>query len=151
MCNIAKIGKIANIARILAITVILAMLATPAAAQSLPDLPVRSLEPLSGAPPPGTPTASTPAGAEGLDAPRTLSLSLTHPTPLRTVLELLFRGTAYTTVTPASLRGAFAGELRNVTLRQALEAVLAPSGLHYHIRGTVIHVVPRDLAQEGRR
>ena len=95
-------------------------------------------------------TSPRPA-ATGLDDPRTLTLSVIQPTPLRTVLQLLFRGTAVSAVVPASLTGTFSGELRNVTLRQALDAVVSHSGCGYAVRGTVIHVFPRIHAQEGRR
>ena len=90
-----------------------------------------------------------PAGA--LDGPRTLSVSLPAPTPLATVLQRLFRGTAFSTVIPPSVQGTFSGDLRDVTLRQALEAILSPSGLGYDVRGTAIHIFPRTLTQEGRR
>ena len=127
----------------------------PAGAQPLPDLPVRSLEQLSTAPRPATQPVAPAAAGGGLDGPQTLSVSLTHPTSLVTVLQLLFRGTAFNTVVQNSLPGTFSGELRNVTLRQALEAVLFPSGLGYDVRGTVIRVFPRTTtrrdSQEGRR
>ena len=154
MCNseIAKIAGIAKIAEIHGILAVLAFLAIPAAAQRLPEPPLRSLEPLIGAPRPGIqPVTSPRPAAAGLDDPRTLSLSITQPTPLRTVLQLLFRGTAVSAVVPASLTGTFSGELRNVTLRQALDAVVSHSGCGYAVRGTVIHVFPRIHAQEGRR
>jgi type II secretory pathway component HofQ len=131
VCNpggIAKTAKIAKIAKIvagiLAIPAILAILAILAMPRAAPA---------------------------GLDDPRPLSLNVTHPTPIRTVLQLLFRGTAVTAVVPDSMTGTFSGELRNVTLRQALDAVLARSGFGYALHGAVIHVVPRVHAQEGRR
>ena len=94
--------------------------------------------------------AQTPPAA-GLDGPRTLSLNLPAPTSLTVVLQLLFRGTAFSTVIPPSVQGTFSGDLRDVTLRQALEAVLSSSGLGYDVRGTAIHILPRTLTQEGRR
>jgi type II secretory pathway component GspD/PulD (secretin) len=78
-----------------------------------------------------------------LDGPRTLSLSFPRATSLRIVLQLLVRGTPFSTVVPSSLRGTFSGEVRHLTLRQALEAVLHPSGLEYEVVGTVIRVFPR--------
>ena len=124
------------------------------AAQPLPDLPVLSLEQRSTAPRPVTQVSLSAAGG-GLDGPQTLSVSVTRPTSLVTVLQLLFHGTAFNTVVHSPLRGTFSGELRNVTLRQALEAVLFPSGLGYDVRGTVIRVFPRTTtrrdSQEGRR
>ena len=125
--------------------------AQEAPAPALLNLPVR-LEPLIGTPRPGNqPVTPARPAATGLDDPRTLTLSVIQPTPLRTVLQLLFRGTPVIAVVPGSLTGTFSGELRNVTLRQALDAVLAQSGFGYDLRGTVIHVFPRVHAQEGRR
>ena len=78
-----------------------------------------------------------------LDGPRTLSLSFPRATSLRIVLQLLVRGTPFSTVVPSSLRGTFSGEVRHLTLRQALVAVLHPSGLEYEVVGTVIRVFSR--------
>jgi hypothetical protein len=121
------------------------------AAQRLPDLPVSSLERLSGAPRPVTQPATRTPAAAGLDGPAILSVTLPTPTPLSTVLQLLFRGTAFSTVADSPVRGTYAGELRDLTLRQALEAVLSSSGFVYDVRGTVIHISPRNLTEEGRR
>ena len=131
---------------------VLAILAVVAASAAAAQEPVRNLEPLIGAPRPGIQPVTVPRpAAAGLDDPRTLSLSVTQPTPLRTILQLLFRGTAVSAVVPASLTGTFSGELRNVTLRQALDAIVSHSGCGYAVHGTVIHVFPRVHAQEGRR
>ena len=131
MCNPAGIAKTARIAKIVA-----KILAIPAILAILAILAM--------------PQAPGPAAA-ALDDPRPLSLNLAQPTPRRTVLHLLFRDTPVNAVVPDSLSGSFSGDLRNVTLRQALDQVLSHSDFGYSVRGTVIHVFPRVHAQEGRR
>ena len=131
-------------AGIVAITAWVSAASVAAQAPIPPAVPVTSLEHLRQTPrrPEPTPVARVASDAD-LDGPRTLSLSLSRPTSLRAVLQLLVRGTPFSTVVPSSLRGTFSGELRNLTLRQALEAVLVPSGLDYQVLGTVIRVFPR--------
>jgi hypothetical protein len=143
--------------RYVAVLAILAVVAVPAAAaqgpavRPVPDRPA-GLEPLIGTPRPGIQPLTRPrAAGAGLDDPRPLSLHITRPTPVRTVLQLLFRGTAVSVIVPDSLPVTFSGQLRGVTLRQALDAVLAGSGYGYAVHGTAVRVVPRVHAQEGRR
>jgi MSHA biogenesis protein MshL len=44
-----------------------------------------------------------------------------------------------------SLDQAFLGDLKNVTIREALDLILEPLGLDYSVRGQVIRVFPREL------
>ncbi len=128
-----------------ALAVLLLVAPGPLSAQTIPaPLPVSTLEQLNqpARRPEMKPVTRLATDAE-LDGPRTLSVNLAGPTPLRALLQLLVRGTPFSTVTSSSLDGTFSGELRNVTLRQALEAVLFPSGLDYDVRGTVIRVFRR--------
>jgi len=136
---------------ILAVVAVSAAAAQTPGGPPLPDVPVSSLERLTGAPRPATQPATRTSAAAGLDGPATLSVTLPNPTPLSTVLQLLFRGTAFSTVADSPVRGTYAGELRDVTLRQALEAILSSSGFVYDVRGPVIHIFPRDFTEEGRR
>ncbi len=112
---------------------------------ALPDLPVSSLE-LLAQPPSTTRPQTTPvtqaAGLADLDGPRTVSLTFARPVPVREVLVLLVRGTPFSAVLDPGVRATFSGELRNLTVRQALEAVLFPAGLDYELRGTVIRAFP---------
>ncbi len=78
-----------------------------------------------------------------LDGPRTLSLGLSEPLPVREVLALLARETPFSIVADQSVAGSFSGELKDLTLRQALEAILFPQGLDYDVHGNVIRVFPR--------
>ncbi len=130
--------------RLFSFIVIAIAWAPVAAAQApvaLPDLPVSGLEQLAQPPVPGRPS-TTPitrvAGPADLDGPRTITLTFARPVPIREVLVLLVRGTPFSAVLDPGVRATFSGELRNLTARQALEAVLFPAGLDYEMRGTVI-------------
>ena len=81
--------------------------------------------------------------AADLDAISAVSLTFSQPLPVRDVLFLLFRGTPFSLVIDAEVSGSFTGELTDVSLREALEAVLAPAGLEYRRRGRVVRVTPK--------
>lgn len=81
--------------------------------------------------------------AADLDAPRRVSVSFAEPVPLRDVLLLLVRDTPFSLALDPEATGTFIGELKEVTLRQAFDAVLAPRGLHYDVQGTLIRVFVR--------
>jgi MSHA biogenesis protein MshL len=86
---------------------------------------------------------------EFLDAGRTFSLRLTDPVPVKEVLLLLVRDTRFSIVAAAGVDGAFVGELKDVTLKQALDLVLHPLELDYAVDDTFIRVFPRRM--ETRR
>lgn len=97
--------------------------------EQLPPLPVTQLD-------------ERPRAAD-LDGPRTVSITFAHPLPITEVLMLLVRGTPFSVVTEASVGGTFIGELKDLTMRQALEAVLFPLALDYSVEGNVIRVFER--------
>ena len=78
-----------------------------------------------------------------LDGPRQISLTVSRPMPLRDLLVLLVNGTPFSLVTDEAVDGTFIGELKDLTMRQALEAVLFPRGLDYDLQGTLVRVFPR--------
>jgi type II secretory pathway component GspD/PulD (secretin) len=78
-----------------------------------------------------------------LDGPRRVSVTFSQPLPITEVLTLLTRGTPFSVVAEASVTGTFIGELKDLTMRQALEAVLFPEGLDYVVEESVIRVFPR--------
>jgi MSHA biogenesis protein MshL len=80
-----------------------------------------------------------------LDGAATVSLSIAHPMPLRDMLRLLVAGTALSIVFDDGVDGAFEGDLRGLTMRQALEAVLFPRALDYDVRGSLVRVFPRRV------
>jgi type II secretory pathway component GspD/PulD (secretin) len=106
-----------------------------------PDMPVVRLE--DGAQT-GYPTLPvTRLDDRRLDTARPLSLTFSQPLPVRDVLLMLFRGTPVSVVFDPGVNGTFIGELKDLTLREALEAVLSPIGLDYTVDGTVVAVFPR--------
>lgn len=81
-----------------------------------------------------------------LDGPRRISLTVSRPMPLRDLLLLLVNGTPLSIVTDETVEGSFIGDLKDLTMRQALEAVLFPRGLDYDVQGTLIRVFPRKAS-----
>src|SRR4051794_31438992 len=75
---------------------------------------------------------------------RTSTLTVLQPTPIEDVLLLLVRGTSLSIVPDPSIDGSFAGELKNVTVRQALDLILEPRGLEYAVDGTFVRVFRRE-------
>lgn len=78
--------------------------------------------------------------AADLDGPRRIALSLARPMPLRDMLMLLVNGTPFSLVVDDAVEGAFTGDLKDLSMRQALEAVLFPRGLDYEVEGSLIRV-----------
>ena len=81
-----------------------------------------------------------------LDGPRRVSLTVSRPMPLRDLLVLLVNGTPLSLVNDEAVDGTFIGDLKDLTMRQGLEAVLFPRGLDYDVQGTLIRVYPRKAS-----
>jgi MSHA biogenesis protein MshL len=79
-----------------------------------------------------------------LDGAR-ISLAFSDPTPIREILMLLVGDTQLSLIPDPSLTQTFVGDLKNVTIREALDLILEPLGLDYAIRGSVIRVFAREL------
>ena len=121
--------------------------------QTSQDLPVSRL---SGGARGQAPSASVPAARSAplppltavkldareitLDSPLRLSLSFASPQPIDQVLGLLTVHTAFSIAIDPDAKGSFRGELKQLTLRQALTALLVPLGLEFDVQGTVIRV-----------
>ena len=80
-----------------------------------------------------------------LDRGQPFSLSFSEPQPIKDLLLVLVRGTNLSVVVEPGIDGTFVGELNNVTLRQALDAILHPLGLDYSIEGNLIRVFKRRI------
>ena len=74
-----------------------------------------------------------------------LSLALLEPLGVIDVLRLLLRETDVSLVPDPGIDETFTGELKNVTLRQALDLVLRPLVLDYRVEDGVLRVVRRPL------
>src|SRR5947209_6919126 len=81
--------------------------------------------------------------AADLDA-RIPTLTFAQPIAVNDLLLLLVRGTSLSVIPDPSIGGSFIGELKNATVRQALDLILPPLGLDYRIDESVIHVFKRQ-------
>src|SRR5262245_8727761 len=75
---------------------------------------------------------------------RTVTLTFGQAVPSRDLLLLLVRGTSLSIVPDPDLAGSFIGELKNVTVRQALTLILPPLGLDFDVNRTVVRVFKRE-------
>jgi MSHA biogenesis protein MshL len=75
---------------------------------------------------------------------RTFALTFAQPVAIRDLLLLLVRGTSLSMIPDPGVSGAFIGELKNVTVRQALGLILQPFGLDYGVDGGFIRVFKRE-------
>jgi hypothetical protein len=135
-----------SVGRVLAVTA--AVLCPEAGAQQPADIPVVRLDVTGAAPSsqlPALPVTRLDARsrATDLDGVRAVSLTFSEPLPVRDVLLMLFRGTSFSIVFEPGVTGKFIGELSDLTLRQALEAVLFPVSVDYSLEGTVVRAFPR--------
>ncbi len=97
------------------------------------------------APPPPLPLTQLDERAPAADLDnRTFTLTFAQPVPVRDLLILLVRGTSLSLVPDPGLGGSFIGELKNVTVRQALTLILQPLGYEYAVDGTVVRVFRRE-------
>lgn len=76
---------------------------------------------------------------------RSFTLTFAEPVPVREVLLLLVRGTSLSVVPDPAVTGSFTGELKNVTVRQALNLILPRFGLDFVVDGSFIRVFQREL------
>ena len=106
-------------------------------AQQPPARPVP--QPSAQLPPlPATQIATTSAAA--LDAPRHLTLTFVEPRPIEEVLRLVAAGTPFSLAIDSDVTGVFRGNLRDLTLRDALATLLTPLGLEFSLDGTVLRI-----------
>lgn len=75
---------------------------------------------------------------------KTFTLTFAQPVPVRDLLLLLVRGTTLSMVPDPTISGSFIGELKSVTVRQALGLILPPLGLDYAVDGSFIRVFHRE-------
>jgi MSHA biogenesis protein MshL len=138
-------------------------------AEQTRPLPVTQLEGIAGqapSPAPVTPAPDQPHSVAPAQAPRLspmpvthldhrttnpaldgerLSLSFATPVPIINVLLTLVRDTPMSVIPAPALEQTFIGELKNVTVREALDLILEPLALDYSVRGNVIRVFRQEL------
>jgi MSHA biogenesis protein MshL len=74
----------------------------------------------------------------------TFTLTFAQPLPIRELLLLLVRDTNLSIAPDPSISGSFIGDLKNVTVRQALGLILPPLDLSYTVDGPFIRVLRRE-------
>jgi MSHA biogenesis protein MshL len=79
-----------------------------------------------------------------LDAKR-FNLFFAEPMPVVQVLRLLVDETDLNLVVSPDIDATFIGDLKNVTLREALDLILPQHGLDYTVEGRVLRVFTREL------
>lgn len=103
---------------------------------------------------PGAPVGAEPRSPQGmpvthlapataaatLDSPRRLSLTFAGPRPILEVLGLVVAGTPFSLSIDPDVTGTFRGELKQLTLRDALTTLLGPLDAGFEVRGTVLRI-----------
>jgi MSHA biogenesis protein MshL len=79
-------------------------------------------------------------GRRSEDMNQTMSLSFAEPISIRELLLLLVRDTNLSVVLDPGVEGTFSGDLKNVTLRQALDLVLGPHGFLATFQDNIVRV-----------
>lgn len=142
--------KASRCGRCVALVVLLLSSLSSATAQQRPAQ-VRTQPPPAGQPqqppsPPLQPLAVTQLEVQQPQGPeQAFSLSFAEPIPIRDLLLLLVRDTGISVVPDPNVDGTFIGELKNVTLKQALDLILGPLNLDYTLQDNVIRVFARQL------
>jgi MSHA biogenesis protein MshL len=75
---------------------------------------------------------------------RAFTLTFSQPVPIGELLLMLVRGTSLSVIPDAEISGTFIGELKNVSVRQALGLILPQLGLDYAVDGSFIRVFRRE-------
>lgn len=115
------------------------VVALPVAALAQPPAPGRSQLPL-------LPLTQLDERALAADLDnRAFTLTFAQPVPVKDLLLLLVRGTSLSIVPDPEIAGAFIGDLKNVTVRQALGLILPGLGLDYDVDGSFVRVFRREL------
>lgn len=75
---------------------------------------------------------------------RVFTLTFPQPVAIGDLLLLLVRGTSLSVVPDPGFSGTFIGELKSVTVRQALGLILPLLGLDYTVNGSIVRVFRRE-------
>jgi MSHA type pilus biogenesis protein MshL len=127
----------------LAITA-LGVSALPARAQTTQQAPP-SQRPPQTPPLPPVPVTHLEERLKSRTPDQVFSLTFSEPVSIRDVLLLAVQDTGYSVVLDPDVEGTFTGELKNVTLKQALDAALRPLNLEYSIGDNILRVFKRKM------
>ena len=83
--------------------------------------------------------------AATLDSPRRLTLTFSEPQSIDSIVQLLVYGTPFSLAMDPDVTGTFRGELKQLTLREALTTLLSPLGLEFDAQGSVIRIRRRQV------
>jgi MSHA biogenesis protein MshL len=75
---------------------------------------------------------------------RVFTLTFAQPVAIPDLLLMLVRETSLSVVPDPGISGTFIGELKNVTVRQALSLILPPLGFDYAVDGSIVRVFRRE-------
>jgi MSHA type pilus biogenesis protein MshL len=103
--------------------------------------------------PPQTPATLSPVPVTQLDTAsqhpeleRRFSLELDGPQSVRELIDLLIsEETRLSVVIDPSIDAQFQGQLRDMTIREALDLIAEQARIDYSVRGNVLRVFPREL------
>jgi MSHA biogenesis protein MshL len=79
-----------------------------------------------------------------LDEPITLEFG-DMPVPVTEILRILGSQTSLNIIADPAITHTFLGDLKNVTVRQALDIITDQAGLDYTVQGNLVRVIPREL------
>ena len=112
----------------------------PARAQTTQQAPPSQRPPQTPPPLPPLPVTHLEERLKSRAPDQVFSLTFSEPVSIREVLLLAVQDTGYSVVLDPDVEGTFTGELKNVTLKQALDAALRPLNLEYSIGDNILRV-----------
>lgn len=113
---------------------------------AIPRTPASEQTPEAPAPLSPVPVTQIDAAQQHPELERRFSLELNGPQSVRELIDLLIsEETRLSVVIDTSIDSQFQGQLRDMTIRQALDLIAEQSQIDYSIRGNVLRVFPREL------
>jgi MSHA biogenesis protein MshL len=111
--------------------------------QQAPPVPPRTQAP---PPLPPLPVMQLEERLKGDRLGQVFSFSSSEPVSIKDLLLLAVQDTSLSLVLDPDVEGTFTGDLKNVTLAQALDAALRPLDIDYAIENNILHVSRRRMA-----
>jgi MSHA biogenesis protein MshL len=111
--------------------------------QQAPPVPPRTQAP---PPLPPLPVMQLEERLKGDRLGQVFSFSSSEPVSIKDLLLLVVQDTSLSLVLDPDVEGTFTGDLKNVTLAQALDAALQPLNIDYAVENNILHVSRRKMA-----